>query len=144
MAVARAATRGLPFWFTRVRSHSMAPALRDGQLVLTVRPRGAIRRGAVVAVDSKAAGRRIVKRVIGLPGERVRIDDGLVWIGGDLLPEPYASRAAYRGTFDVPAAHYLLLGDNRAMSTDARSWPMPYVCHDEIVGVLICRSPSPA
>jgi signal peptidase I len=117
----------------------MTPCLRDGQLVLTVRAWRAIRRGAVVAVDSREVGHRIVKRVAGLPGEHVRIDSGGVWIDDELLPEPHASRATYRGTFDVPQGHYLLLGDNRAASSDSRSWRNPFVSREEIVGVLIHR-----
>ena len=118
----------------------MAPRLRHGQLVPTTRPRRAIRRGAVVAVDSREVGRRVVKRVVGLPGERVRIDGGRVRVDEVLLDEPYASLSTYHGTFDVPARLYLLLGDNRDASTDSRSWANPYVSREEIVGVLLRRS----
>lgn len=117
----------------------MAPALRDGQLVPTARPPVTIRRGAVVAVDSREVGRRIVKRVVGLPGERVRIDGGRVRIDDVPLDEPYASPSTYRGTFDVPAHHYLLFGDDRDASTDSRSWADPYVSREEIIGVLLRR-----
>lgn len=128
----------LPLWLTRVRSHSMAPGLRDGQLVWTVRPRR-LRRGAVVAVDSRQVGRRIVKRIVGLPGEHVRLDGRRVLVDGHELPEPYATASTYRGEFHVPAGHYLVLGDNRDTSADARSWPDPYVPREEIVGLLLGR-----
>src|SRR5699024_10983801 len=113
----------------RQLSSSMAPALRDGQLVPTLRPRRrhCFRRGAVVAVDSQEVGRRTVKRIIGLPGERVRM----------ILVEPYASDSAYQGAFDVPEDHYLLLGDNRDASSDSRSSRNPYVGRDEILGIPI-------
>src|SRR5690606_11181003 len=90
-------SRTLPLWLTRVRSDAMAPGLRDGQFVLTIRPRRQqrFRRGAVVAVDSLEVGQRIVKRIIGLPGERVRMGKGGVWIDGQPLVEPYASASAY-------------------------------------------------
>lgn len=133
--------RSLPLWLTRVLSNSMAPGLRDGQLVLTLRPRRrhCFRRGAVVVVDSREVGRRIVKRIIGLPGERVRMEGGRVWLDGQRLAEPYASASAsaYQGTFDVPEGHYLLLGDNRDASSDSRTWRNPYVGRGEIVGVLL-------
>ena len=134
-------SRTLPLWLTRVRSASMAPALRDGQLVLTIRPRRKQRlpRGAVVAVDSREVGHRIVKRIIGLPGERVRVAGGRVWIDEQLLVEPYASACTYRGTFDVPEGRYLLLGDNRDASSDSRSWRNPCVQRDEIAGILLLR-----
>jgi signal peptidase I len=117
----------------------MAPSLREGQLVLTVRPRRTIRRGAVVAVDSRQVGHRIVKRVVGLPGEHVTIDGGRICIDDELVPEPYASHSTYRGNFDVPERHYLLLGDNRDASVDSRAWHNPFVSRDEIVGLLVRR-----
>ena len=134
----------LPAWLTRVQSDSMAPALRDGQLVLTIPPRRKhrFRRGAVVAVDSREVGRRIVKRIIGLPGDHLRLEGNHVWVNGHLLDEPYASAATYRGTFDVPAGHYVLLGDNRDASSDSRSWRHPYVSRLEIAGVLIRLLPT--
>lgn len=129
----------LPLWLTRVLSNSMAPALRDGQLVVTLRPRRRhrFRRGAVVAVDSRELGRRIVKRIIGLPGEQVLMEGGRISIDGTILVEPYASASVYRGTFDVPEDHYLVLGDNRDASSDSRSWRNPYVGRDEIAVILI-------
>lgn len=129
----------LPAWLTRVQSDSMAPGLRDGQLVLTIRPRRKhrFRRGAVVAVDSREVGQRIVKRIIGLPGDHLRLEGCQVWVNGHLLHEPYASAATHRGTFEVPASHYVLLGDNRDASSDSRSWRHPYVSRLEIAGVLI-------
>lgn len=133
----------LPAWFTRVQSDSMVPGLRHGQLVLTIAPRRkhSFRRGAIVAVDSREIGQRIVKRIIGLPGERVRLDGSHVWVNNHLLDEPYASAATHRATFSVPAGHYLLLGDNRDASTDSRSWRQPYVSRSEIAGILISSRP---
>ncbi|HEX6056599.1 MAG TPA: signal peptidase I [Intrasporangium sp.] len=134
----------VPAWLTRVQSNSMAPGLRDGQLVLTIRPRRKrrFRRGAIVAVDSREVGRRIVKRIIGLPGDHLRLDGNQVWVNGHLLDEPYAAPATHRATFDVPAGHYVLLGDNRDASSDSRSWRHPYVARLEIVGVLVRFLPS--
>lgn len=133
----------LPLWLTRVESDSMAPHLRAGQLVWTVRPgrNRRLRRGATVVVDSTEVGRRIVKRIVGLPGERLRLDGSEVWVDGQLLDEPYATASTYRGHFEVPAGHYLLLGDNRDASSDARSWRDPYVSHTEVVGVVFSRGP---
>lgn len=133
----------LPAWLTRVQSNSMAPGLRDGQLVLTIRPRlkQRLRRGTIVAVDSQEIGQRIVKRIIGLPGDRVRLDGNHVWVDDHLLDEPYASAATHRASFAVPAGHYLLLGDNRDASSDSRTWRQPYVSRSEIAGILISLLP---
>ena len=134
--------RRLPLWLTRVQHDSMAPCLRDGQLVWTIRsrPRHRLRRGAVVAVDSRELGRRIVKRIIGLPGEHLRLEGGELWVDGRRIAEPYATPTHFPGTFDVPEEHYLLLGDNRLASNDSRAWGRPYVARTEIVGVVLQRN----
>lgn len=79
----------------------------------------------------------MVKRIIGLPCEQVTFGDGIVSIDGAALDEPYATPATYRGTFAVPSGHYLLLGDNRDASDDARSWQRPFVTRAELVGRLL-------
>lgn len=135
----------LAVWLTRVQSNSMAPLLRDGQLVWTIRLRRKYLpvRGIVVAVDSRELGRRIIKRIVGLPGEHIRIDCRRVFVNGHLLAEPYATiSSAYRGTFHVPDDHYLLLGDNRDDSSDSRCWRHPYVARTEIVGRLLRKPPA--
>ena len=83
----------------------------------------------------------LIKRVIGLPGERVGIEGGAVSVDGVPLEEPYASPSYYRGAFRVPAGHYLLLGDNRDTSSDSRTWERPYVAREAIVGRLV-RTPA--
>jgi signal peptidase I len=120
----------------------MSPLLRDGQLALTVRLRrkSLPDRGAVVAVDSRELGCRVIKRIVGLPGEHLRIDGRGVFVNGRRLAEPYAtSSSAYRGSFHVPGHHYLLLGDNRDESSDSRCWRHPYVARTEIVGRLLTK-----
>lgn len=126
------------FWLTRVRSRSMAPALADGQLALTRKlwPGTAIRRGDVVVVDSPELGEPVVKRVIGLPGEQVRIDAGRVSIDGRALPEPYASHSTFSDNYQVPPRHYFLLGDNRDASSDSRTWRQPFIERGALVGRL--------
>lgn len=128
-------------WLTRVRSSSMALTLRDGRLAPTRRLRRTtpVRRGDVVVIDSAEAGRRVVKRVVGLPGERVSIRAGAVRVDGRALAEPYASPSHYDGDFHVPAGRHLVLGDNRDASSDSRTWRSPYVPREAIVGRLIAR-----
>ncbi|MGI9113227.1 MAG: signal peptidase I [Gaiellaceae bacterium] len=76
------------------------------------------------------AGGTFVKRVIGLPGERLelRTEGGFsfVYIDGRRLPEPYLEeeRRDSRGpeTFSVPEGQYFMMGDNRSQSCDSREW----------------------
>lgn len=132
------------WWLTRVRSHSMAPTLTDGQLVLTrsLRPTHPVDRGDLVVLDSPVGpGQQVVKRVVGLPGEKVTFDAGRVSIDGRPLPEPYARPSVFRGEYDVPPGHFLVLGDNRDASSDARSWSRPYTPRAAIRGRLVQRLP---
>lgn len=72
------------------------------------------------------SGGTFVKRLIGLPGDRVTERDGYVYINGRRLAEPYIS-PAFRGTETaawprVPPNDYFFLGDNRIHSCDSRTW----------------------
>lgn len=130
------------WWLTRVRSHSMTPTLREGQFRLTrsLRPAYAVGRGDLVVLDSPdESGLQVVKRVVGLPGEKVTFDAGRVSIDGRPLPEPYATRSVFRGDYQVPAGRYLVLGDNRDRSSDSRTWSRPYVPRAALRGRLVRR-----
>ncbi len=85
--------------------------------------------------------KRLVKRLIGLPGETVEVkNDGSVYINGEKLDEPYAVKAeGIVKTFKVPENHYLFFGDNRPLSYDARYWKNPYIDESKIIGNVIFR-----
>lgn len=84
-----------------------------------------------------------VKRVIGLPGEKVSIVDGKIYIDGaaEPLSEEYLKEAWVIATgpysFEVPQGCYLVLGDNRNDSWDARYWANTYVRQDKILGKAV-------
>ena len=82
--------------------------------------------------------RTLVKRVIGLPGERIEVKDGLVYINGSSLDEPYIKDLV--GTYcpgsycnlEIPAGQYFVMGDNRQASSDSRYWGT--VPREDIIG----------
>ena len=83
---------------------------------------------------------KYVKRIIGLPGEKVTITEGKIYIDDSETPleEDYLKEEWVRATgpfeFEVPEGCYLVLGDNRNDSYDARYWENTYVTEDEIIG----------
>jgi signal peptidase I len=101
------------------------------------------RRGDIIVFNAPAkveavcgAGGTFVKRLVGLPGEKVSMRNGHVFIDGVRLDEPYLRRD-YRDTESgdwarIPGGGYFVLGDNRAMSCDSRRWGV--VPRDNIIG----------
>jgi signal peptidase I len=128
----------------RVEGYSMRPTLDNGEYVLISRLaylRGNYRRGDIIVFrppmfPDATLWQRIfglpnlndkyedyIKRVIGLPGEIVRITNGTVFINNVQLTESYiAAPPDYSGTWTVPQGQLFLLGDNRTNSEDSHKW----------------------
>jgi signal peptidase I len=119
-----------------VQGQSMRPTLEPGQRIAVGPLRGPPRRGTVVVLRRPdREGLEVVKRVVGLPGERVRLLGGRLEVDGHELPEPYLAAAGAGGprgprgpqgtaTLDVLLGEdeYLVLGDHRDASSDGRSF----------------------
>ncbi|MDA8217406.1 MAG: signal peptidase I [Dehalococcoidales bacterium] len=146
----------------KVDGHSMEPTLQDGQYLLinkavywqldlapiaNLLPQ--LTDGAQSKVDlfhepgrgdiivfraPQSPDHDYIKRVIGLPGERVEIKGGKVYVDGRALSEPYISDPPLyeMPLVTVPANSYFVLGDHRNNSSDSHVWGM--VPRDNIIG----------
>jgi signal peptidase I len=152
-SLGRSLTRGLVMalllllgsWFVlvpvRASGPSMTPTYTDGQLLfvnrLAYRFGRPIERGDVVALRMTGGKAVLVKRIIGLPGERIRIEDGQVLIDDEPLTEPYC---VYRLPWNVPEAtlgphEVFVIGDNRSMLEKHHGFGIAEV--DRILGRMI-------
>ena len=103
---------------------------------------GGPERGDIIVFESSAgSGNDLIKRVIALPGERIEIVQGRVFINGQLLNEPYITEAwsDTRPEILIPGRHYYVLGDNRNSSQDSRSGRIGLVPRERIVGKAFLR-----
>lgn len=120
----------------QVNGHSMDPTFSDGEYVLTnliTLRLGDLKRGDIVVFTAPPDKEKdYIKRIIGLPGDRVRISSGEVFINGQKLDQstflPVGVRTnggAFLGEGDevvVPEDQYFAMGDNRDFSSDSREW----------------------
>jgi len=152
-----------------IEGMSMEPTLHDGQFILVnklaythfdlqaperfvtddpqtprdvVFPFGLPKYGDIVVFEyPNDISKDYIKRVIGLPGDQVAIRDGVVFVNGQQLAEPYLNGAptycqfnelCNAGEIVVPPGNLFVMGDNRENSSDSREWGMlPF---DRIVG----------
>jgi signal peptidase I len=114
----------------KVEGTSMMPSLEDqerifvNKFVYRLEP---IERGDVVVFRyPRDPSKSFIKRVVGLAGDRIRINAGQVWVNGKRLEEDYVPRAyedlrSYSETV-VPPGSYFVLGDHRSLSNDSRDF----------------------
>jgi signal peptidase I len=143
------------------RGESMEPGLHDGARLIVARivyeevdlglldwlplydssdlRWGSPGRGDVIVFDSPVRNEQLVKRVIGLPGDTVRIKGGAVYVNGERLDEPYAmgETDCLKTCEDIEVAEgqFFVLGDNREDSVDSRQgWT---VARDKVTGRVL-------
>jgi signal peptidase I len=119
---------GLAFNVSEVRGNSMRPGIEDGDRILVNHLSfwlGGVERGDVVVMRYPLdPALDYIKRVVGLPGDEIRIRDGLVHVNGKLLDEPYLGESDpyTRLLIIVDPGTYFVLGDNRLRSSDSREF----------------------
>ncbi len=144
-----------------IPSGSMTPTLKEQDYILVEKLRYGLRmpfvdrtvvpwsqpeRGDVVvfkrsdnpATPEDESSPSIVKRVIGVEGDIVEVEQNRVLVNGEVLYEPYADWGSFKQevplTFLVPEGGLFVLGDNRANSSDSRFWDDPFVAAEQVVG----------
>jgi signal peptidase I len=125
----------------QVSGLSMSPRIASGEVVLinTISYRlSRPARGDIIAFYHDGPTREVyIKRIIGLPGDRIRVDRGRVYVNGVAITEPYVRFPDGRSfpETDVPPDALYVLGDNRADSDDSRFWG--FVPQREVLGKAI-------
>lgn len=111
----------------RVKGESMVPNFADGELLLTEKVTYRfqdVKRGDVIVFQAPTVRKvDFIKRIIGLPGDSVDIENGTVFINGKDLIEPYEIQTT-DGNLKITVGEdqYFVLGDNRMASSDSRSF----------------------
>ncbi|HBN85500.1 MAG TPA: signal peptidase I [Clostridiales bacterium] len=131
--------RRFVLYVTLVSSNSMIPTLAPNKRVLTYRIHGfnKIHRGDIIVFHSQEIGKTLIKRVIGLPGDSIKMHkSGDVIVNGKKLDEPYVKYpGGPAGNYQVPLDEYFVLGDNRAQSNDSRHWKNKTILRKYILGI---------
>lgn len=126
-----------------VRGTSMSDTLSDGNIMVARKfALDHIERGDIVTAVGVVGDDVIVKRVVGLPGEHVRVDNnGVVYVDGEKLPDEYQKETpgleSEYGDVQLGDDEYYLMGDNRFGSYDSRFFgPVP---REDIRDVAVLR-----
>ncbi|MCM1988428.1 signal peptidase I [Oceanirhabdus seepicola] len=129
-----------------VPTSSMEPTIMPSDRIMVTRiyNKSNIKRGDVIVFQSDELGEKLIKRVIGLPGDEIKItDSGEVYINGEIIHEEYVKKQVRTkeiypglrvGIYEVPNDSFLFLGDNRSNSKDSRYWNNPYIKKEKILG----------
>ena len=137
---------------TIVQEHSMENTLHENDYVFVSKQAykifGEPERGDIIVFNSELTTvtgdkKMLVKRIIGLPGDKVSITQGVVYINGEPLDETYTKdgyTASEMEEVTVTSRHLFVMGDNRQGSADSRSEAIGLVSYDDVVGKVVLRA----
>lgn len=121
---------------------SMEPTLYSGETGIVFK-KGSIERNDIICfIGEKESGDIFIKRVIGLAGDSIKINENEIFVNRIQLEEPYLIKYPLNSNFNlanieftVPKGKIFVLGDNRIVSLDSRE--IGYVSEEEVIGKLI-------
>lgn len=127
----------------RVQGSSMVPTLHDKEILLLKKYDKSYKRFDIVVLNKD--GNKLIKRVIGLPGEHIAYKENRLYVNGEEVKEPFLPENLEFPDFDtillgsekVPEGYLLVLGDNRNNSTDSRIFG--FIKKEEITGTTSFR-----
>lgn len=126
----------------QISGTSMEPTLNDEDIVALVKT-DKLKQGDLCAFSY--SNKILIKRVIGLPGDFVEIDEeGTVYVNDVVLDEPYLyekglGECDIEFPYQVPENHYFLLGDHRMTSIDSRSSVIGAVSNEQLIGKILIK-----
>jgi signal peptidase I len=134
----------------KVSGSSMFPNFKDGDYIITDKVsykfHGPERGDVVVFRNPRDESQDFIKRIIAIPGDRVKVENNRVYVNDKLIDEPYLRPEiiTYPQSFMrngeevvVEPDHYVVFGDNRPHSSDSREWG--FVKKNEIIGRVFLR-----
>ena len=134
---------------TLVRGDSMYSTLEEGDYLIINRMSYKFKdpeRGDIIVFKSDlqqddGSSKDLVKRVIGVSGDRVKIENSKVYVNGEELTEPYIHDEVTEGDIDtvVPENSVFVLGDNRDISLDSRYSEVGFIDNSDILGKVFIR-----
>jgi signal peptidase I len=125
---------------TLVNGNSMNPTLENKNVLLMSKYFYDIEQSDIVLVEEN--GFNIIKRVVAMPNDTVKIENGEVFINGEKLVEEYTKGISFDvEEFTIPENHYFIVGDNRTLgeSLDSRDSSIGPINKEQIVGNAIVK-----
>lgn len=127
-----------------VNGSSMYPYLKDKEILILNKTNNDYKRFDVVVAE--AANTKIIKRIIGLPGENIEYKNCKLYINGeeqqDFVSECITDDFSLEGLYGyvvIPENYYFVMGDNRNKSSDSRDYRIGLIKKDQIQGKVIFR-----
>lgn len=131
----------------RVDGTSMDSTLKNGEILILNKLDRSYERFDVVVVDVEVDGNKskLVKRIIGLPGESIEYKDNQLYINGEVIKDVAPSRTndfSLKEIYNIdklPDDCYFVMGDNRKYSRDSRDYTVGIIKKEDIVGTTTLR-----